>query len=66
VPIGKDVERFDLVAKLAFEMARENYVASTGGIADHAAAIRRAVSRMEAIVSSSEIPKPSVAELQEA
>jgi len=66
VPMGKEVDRFDLVAELAFEMTQENLRLRTGDAPDQSKAVRRALKKMAAIIGSVEIPEPSAAEIAEA
>ncbi|MCW5549723.1 MAG: hypothetical protein KIT44_12235 [Opitutaceae bacterium] len=66
VKMGKDVDRFDLVAELAFEMAQERYRVRPAGVPDEAKACLRALKRMAAILGLPQIPKPSHAEVAEA
>ena len=66
VRMGKEVDRFDLVAELAFEIARETFQARIGGAPDQSKAFRRALKKMAAIIGLAEIPEPSPAEIAEA
>ncbi len=66
VKMGPDVDRFDLVAELAFEISHEKYRAKTGGTPSHATAYRRALKKMATIIGLAEIPEPSSAEIAEA
>ncbi len=66
VPMGKDVDRYDLVAELAFETARENIRMRHGQTPDHPAARKRALRKMAAIIGLPKIPPPSSAEMAEA
>lgn len=66
VRMGPAVDRFDLVAELAFEIAQEKFRARTGGAPDQVIALRRALKKMAAIIGLAEIPAPSPAEVAEA
>lgn len=65
VPMGPGIERFDLVAELAFELAQENYKRRLGGDADSDKATERALKRISWLKSESEISVPSAAEITE-
>lgn len=66
VRMGKDVDRYDLVAELAFEMAQEKFQTRFGGTSDQSKAFRRALKKMASIIGLAEIPEPSAAEIAEA
>jgi hypothetical protein len=66
VPMGDDVARFDFVAELAFESARENYRWRTRETPNQAKALERASTKMAAILGLPEVPSPSPAETAEA
>lgn len=63
VPMGEAIERFDLVAELAFELAQENYKRRIGGYGDHAKAIERALKGIARLKGEAEIPAPTAEEL---
>ena len=66
IPMGQNVERFDVVAELAFETARERYRKKKGEVPDIAAAIHRALSKIEFMRGGSEIATVSKSETAEA
>jgi hypothetical protein len=66
VPMGAGIERFDLIAELAFELALENYKERLGGGVDHGIATERARKRISRLKGEAEIPAPSEGELAEA
>ena len=63
---GGDIERFDLVAELAFELAIEHYKKRMGGIPNETDAIQRAVKRTTLLQRATEIPNPSADEISQA
>ena len=66
IPMGTDIERFDLVAELAFELAVESYKKRIGGIANPTDAVQRALKRITQLKGTSRIPGPTQNELSEA
>jgi hypothetical protein len=65
IPMGPEMERFDLVAELAFEMARARYETPfTEG--DFASAVTRALVRIAELEGRAEISEPFPHELSEA
>jgi hypothetical protein len=66
IPMGKEVERFDVVAEMAFEAARENYRKRKGEVPDPAKAIERALSKIALIRGESGLASLSRAESTEA
>ncbi len=66
LPMGKEVERFDVVAELAFEAARENYRKRNGEAPDITKALERALSRIGLIRGESDLATLSRAEIVEA
>lgn len=64
--MGTGVDRFDLVAELAFEIAQEKFRTRFGSVFDQATAYRRALKKMATIIGLAEIPEPSPAEVAEA
>ena len=62
---GAAIERFDLVAELAFELAAENYRKRLGGGVDHDRATERAIKRISKLEGKAEIPAPSAEEISE-
>ena len=65
VPMGDGVQRFDLVAELAFEMAIERHKISRGEKADFAVATQHALDKIAVLKGEAFIPKPSEREVAE-
>ena len=66
VPMGKEIDRFDLVAELAFEAAREGYRTKRSLSGNFEQASARAMAKIAKFTGVSEIPPPSSAETAEA
>lgn len=66
VPMGAEVDRFDLAAEFAFELAIENFRARSGELADRSSAVERALRRISLLRGGVELGTLSVAEEQEA
>lgn len=66
LPMGTEVERFDLVAELAFELSLENYKKNIGGKGDENEAIERTLKRMARLKGEIDIIAPSTREIIEA
>jgi hypothetical protein len=66
VPMGKAIDRFDLVAELAFEAAREGYRTKRSLSGNFEQASARAMAKIAKFTGVSEIPPPSFAETAEA
>lgn len=66
IPMGKEVERFDLVAEMAFETARENYRKRKGEVPEITKALERALRKIALIKGEPEIANLSEAETAEA
>jgi hypothetical protein len=65
ISLPDEIERFDLVAEVASELAIESYRKRSGGTADHGAAIARARKRI-AFLRGVEIAEPADNELSQA
>jgi len=65
VPMGPGIERFGLVAELAFELAHENYKRRLGDEANNIEATARALERMARLKGESEIAVPTDEEIAE-
>lgn len=66
IPMGADIERFDLVAELAFELATESYKKRVGDVPDATGAVQRALKRITRLKGATEIPAPAANEIAEA
>jgi hypothetical protein len=66
IPMGAYIERFDLVAELAFELAIESHEKKIGHTSHATAAAQRALKRIALLKRETEIPGPTENELAEA
>jgi hypothetical protein len=66
VPMGPAVERFDLVAELAFELSQEDYKKRLGGEGDINRATERAIRRISILKGDPELSPPTTDEIAEA
>lgn len=66
IPMGTDIDRFDLVAELAFELAIESYKGRNGGIANIVDAVSRALKKIALLKRVEKISDPTDSELIEA
>lgn len=66
IPMGKEVDRFDVVAEVAFELSYETYQQRNGKPLDTRKAFERALSRIAVIKGQGELDALSAVEILEA